>query len=223
MGSGHRGDHRGTTPSGRRTGCGGRVGCGRRAGRGWWAAGALLLLPLLLLEVQPGARRSAGLVPAASALELRGQTYFTSPPWKVDFRNYYWYENEGGAEYYFTIELSEKAGASLGGLQIQQTRGFDRSFGFDIGRSRAFLGLPRREGARVPVTVTFDQDQRLFRVSFPEPVPPGSTITLALRPWRNPFQADTYMFQVTAFPAGPDPVASPVGFATMQIIEPVRF
>jgi hypothetical protein len=176
-------------------------------------AGALLMVVQPVLTVAP----------PASALELRGQTYFTSPPWKVDFRNYYPYENEGGAEYYFTIEMSEKAGAALGGLQIQQTRGFDRSFGFDVGHSRAFLGLPRREGAPVPVTVSFDQDQRLFRIAFPQPVPPGATVTLALRPYRNPGQADTYMFQVTAFPAGPDPVASPVGFATMAIYEAVRF
>lgn len=176
-------------------------------------AGALLMAVIPLQVVAP----------PALALELRGQTYFTSPPWKVDFRNYYPYENEGGAEYYFTIELSEKAGASLGGLQIQQTRGFDRSFGFDLVRSRAFLGLPRREGAPVPVAVSFDQNQRLFRIVFPQPVPPGATVTLALRPYRNPGQADTYMFQVTAFPAGPDPVASPVGFATMAIYEAVRF
>ncbi|MEI6829250.1 MAG: DUF2808 domain-containing protein [Synechococcaceae cyanobacterium ELA445] len=194
MGSARTGDHRSTTLRAR-------------------LAGALLMAAIPLLAVAP----------PAHALELRGQTYFTSPPWKVDFRNYYPYENEGGAEYYFTIELSGKAGAPLGGLQIQQTRGVDRSFGFDLVQSRAFLGLPRREGAPVPVAVSFDQDKRLFLVTFPQPLPPGTTFTLALRPYRNPSQADTYMFQVTAFPAGPDPVASPVGFATMPIYEPVRF
>lgn len=158
--------------------------------------------------------------PPAPALELRGQTYFQSPPWKVSLRNYYWYVEQSGGEYYITIELPEKADASLGALQILQTRGVDRSFSFDERASRAFLGLPRREGAKVPVVVRFDDNQRLFRIDFPEPVAPGSTLTVALRPFRNPSQSDTYMFQVTAFPAGPDPVASPVGFVNLQILAP---
>jgi hypothetical protein len=32
--------------------------------------------------------------------------------------------------------------------------------------------------------------------------------------------ADTYLFQVLAWPAGPDPVASPVGVGTLRIYDP---
>lgn len=161
--------------------------------------------------------------PPGRAMELNGQTWFTSPPWKVDFRNYYWYVGQTGAEYYFTITLPERSGAGLGGLQIQQTRGVDRSFQFAPERTRAFLGRPRREGAAIPVEATFDDAQRLITVRFLQPPQPGQTFTVALKPWNNPFQADTYMFAVQALPAGPNPVPASLGYATMQILDGIRF
>lgn len=163
---------------------------------------------------------SALLGAAALALELRGRTYFTAPPVKVIFRNYYPYAWEAGGEYYFTVPLPVGSGEALAGLQIQQVRGVDRSFGFLVEHSRAFLGEPRREGSPVPVEVQFDPATRLFEIRFPQPVAPGQTLTLALRPQRNPGQADTYLFAVTAFPAGPEPMATPVGFARMPIYDP---
>ena len=40
------------------------------------------------------------------------------------------------------------------------------------------------------------------------------------KPWANPVSADTYLFQVTALPAGPDPVPAPLGFGTLRIYQP---
>jgi hypothetical protein len=45
---------------------------------------------------------------------------------------------------------------------------------------------------------------------------------VALKPWNNPFQADTYMFSVQALPAGPNPVPASLGFATMPIFDGIR-
>lgn len=67
---------------------------------------------------------------------------------------------------------------------------------------------------------SFEPAARRFTLQFPEPVPPGATVTVSLRPWFNPVQADTYLFQVTAIPAGPGPVASPVGVGTLRIYQP---
>jgi hypothetical protein len=176
------------------------------------AAAALLLSGGALL---PGPL--PGVIPPARALELNDSTYFRRPPWKVDLKSYYTNVWDTKAQYYFTVELAPDAGASLGGLTIQQTRGVDRQFPFAVERTHAFLGRPRAEGAKVPVLASFDQASRRFTITFPEPVPPGSTITVALRPWYNPSQADTYMFQVTAFPAGPNPSPTPLGFGTLRI------
>jgi hypothetical protein len=180
-------------------------------------------LKRLLRWAVPAALALQVVVPAGRALELDGQTWFSRPPWTVEFRNYYWYVGQTGAEYYFTVTLPEQAGVGLGGLVIQQTRGVDRSFQFSPGRTRAFLGLPRREGAAIPVQAQFDDAQRRISVQFPQPPQPGQTVTVALKPWNNPFQSDTYMFAVQALPAGPNPQPASLGFATMQILEATRF
>ena len=163
---------------------------------------------------------AATLAPTARALELRGATYFNKPPWNVDLVSYYTTVWQSRAEYYFTISLDPEAGASLGGLTIQQTRGVDTRFPFFVERTSAFLGRPRRQGARVPVEASFESDARRFTLRFPEPVSPGQTVTVVLKPWNNPASSDTYMFQVTAFPAGPNPSPAPVGFGTLRIYDP---
>ena len=173
-----------------------------------WALPALVALQVVAAPVQ--------------AMELEGQTWFTRPPWKVTFTNYYAYVGQTAAVYYFTVTLPEQAGAGLGGLVIQQTRGVDRSFQFAPGRTQAFLGLPRREGASIPVQAQFDQNERRITEQFLQPPQPGQTVTVALKPWNNPFQSDTYMFSVQAVPAGPNPVPASLGFATMPIFDGVR-
>jgi hypothetical protein len=177
--------------------------------------GIAAILPLATLSLL-----LASAVPGAQALELGGRTAFVRAPWKVILTSYTTNVGQSPAEYFFTLSLDELAGASLGGLTIQQTRGADWQFPFSVERTRAFLGVPRREGRPIPVQTSFDPGARRFTLNFPEPVPPGATVTVSLRPWFNPNQADTYLFQVTASPAGPGPVASPVGVGTLRIYQP---
>ena len=122
-------------------------------------------------------------------------------------------------EYYFTLQLDPEAGASLAGFSFQQIRGVDRQFPFLLERTRAFIGTPRHEGQHVAVKARFDNDSRTMLLEFPNPVPPGNTITVVVIPWTNPMQSDTYLFQVAAFPDGPNPVSSPVGIGTLRIYE----
>lgn len=177
--------------------------------------GSAALLPLAALLLLLGSA-----APGARALELGDRTVFVRAPWKVTLTSYTTNVGQSPAEYFFTLSLDELAGASLGGLTIQQTRGADWQFPFAVERTRAFLGAPRREGRQVPVLASFEPAARRFTLQFPEPVPPGATVTVSLRPWFNPVQADTYLFQVTAIPAGQGPVASPVGVGTLRIYQP---
>jgi len=170
----------------------------------------LAALPLLLATMQPGTQ----------ALELGGSTQFLRAPSKVSLTSYTTDVGQSPAEYFFTLSLDEQAGASLGGMTIQQIRGADWQFPFAVERTRAFLGVPRREGRQIPVQASFDAAARRFTLTFPGPVPPGATVTVSLRPWVNPIQADSYLFQVTAIPAGPNPVTSPVGVGTLRIYQP---
>ena len=177
--------------------------------------GKAAILPLAALTLLV-----ASAAPRVHALELGGRTTFVRAPWKVDLTSYTTNVGQSPAEYFFTLSLDGEAGASLGGLTIQQTRGADWQFPFAVERTRAFLGVPRREGRQIPVQASFDAAARQFTLTFPEPVPPGATVTVSLRPWFNPIQADTYLFQVTAIPAGPGPVPSPVGVGTLRIYQP---
>ena len=169
------------------------------------------LLPKPWLLTLPGA--------PASALELAGSTVFVKAPWQVDLVSYNTTVGQPLPEYYFTLNLDPEAGASLAGFTFQQIRGVDRQFPFLVERTRAFLGRPRREGRPVPVKARFNNDTRTMTLEFPEPIPPGSTVTVSVVPWTNPIQSDTYLFQVVAFPAGADPLASPVGVGTLRIYE----
>lgn len=162
----------------------------------------------------------AAAVPAARALDLGGRTVFSRAPWRVDLVSYTTTTGQPWAEYYFSLELPADAGAALAGLMIEQTRGVDRTFPFQVERTRAFLGRPRREGPALPVQASFDEAARRFMIRFLQPVAPGSTVTVVLKPWTNPAQSDTYMFQVSATPEGPAPAVSPVGFATLRIYDP---
>ncbi|MEA5441476.1 DUF2808 domain-containing protein [Cyanobium gracile] len=178
-------------------------------------AGSAAIMPLAALSLL-----LASAAPAVRALELEGRTQFVRAPWKVTLTSYTTNVGQSPAEYFFTLSLDALAGASLGGLTIQQTRGADWQFPFAVERTRAFLGVPRREGRQIPVQASFEPAARRFTLHFPEPVPAGATVTVSLRPWFNPIQADTYLFQVTAIPAGPGPVASPVGVGTLRIYQP---
>jgi hypothetical protein len=177
-------------------------------------AGAALGLAALSLT----AVAALGAWPLSLAgMELRGATLFRRAPWQVELVSYTTNVGQIRAEYFFTVDMPEDADASLGELQIRQTRGADRNFMFSPERTEAFFGRPRQRGAALPVEASFSQQERLITVRFPEPVAPGATVTVRVKPWNNPMTADTYMFQVTAFPAGPNPSPAPLGFGTLRI------
>jgi hypothetical protein len=150
-------------------------------------------------------------------MEINGSTVFVKAPWQVELVSYSTTVGQPLPEYYFTLELDPKAGASLAGFSFRQVRGVDRQFPFLTGRTRAFVGRPRHEGRAVPVRASFDNDSRTMRIDFPEPVEPGSTVTVSVVPWTNPMQSDTYLFSMEVFPAGPNPVASQAGITTLRI------
>jgi hypothetical protein len=158
--------------------------------------------------------------PAANALELRGSTFFARPPWKADLVSYRTTVGDPRAEYFFSVELDAEAGASLGGLLIRQSEGPERISPFSLDRTRAFLGRPRGREEAIPAEAKVSGREPEVQVRFPEPVPPGTTVTVVLKPWRNPTVPGTYLFQVTAFPDGPNPNPTPLGSARLRIYRP---
>lgn len=107
--------------------------------------------------------------------------------------------------YYFTIAVPETAGEPLERIQVDQQNGenFTRRVEFETDESEAFIGTFRDRGTEIPIRETqYDPETQSVAVVFAEPVPPGTVVTIALRPERNPRQDGVYLFGVTAFPPG---------------------
>lgn len=107
-----------------------------------------------------------------------------------------------GATYYITLTLPSDAGEPLSQVLIQQRRGID-DIPLLLDKTTAFMGTPRNQ--QEPLTlaqVAQSEDYRDIQVQFQTPVSPGSTVTIGLKPRKNPQYDGVYLFGVTAFPAG---------------------
>lgn len=50
--------------------------------------------------------------------------------------------------------------------------------------------------------MTVGENKREITAEFATPIPPGTTVTVGLKPRKNPQYDGVYLFGVTAFPAG---------------------
>ena len=162
-------------------------------------AAALLLLPI-----------------HTTALEINGQTSFVAVPTKAKLINYSSYAFEGGAKFYFVIDLPQGADAGLGGISLKQIRGVQPAFYYGPIQPKAFLGMPRQVGPSVPVSASFENDNRSIIVTFQEAVPPGAKVTVAFNVMTNP-PAGMYVYSISAIPWGPNPIPQDVGVVQMNI------
>ena len=119
------------------------------------------------------------------------------------------------ATYLFTLQIPENASEPLGRVVLQQTSGVD-DIDFNVKRTVAYVNGNRRQA--VAVQATQDKD-RVTSLSFDPPVPPGNTVTLALRPDENPRTGGVYLFGVTAFPAGDKVSSQFVGYGRLQFYD----
>lgn len=138
----------------------------------------------------------------ATAVQLRdGKVYFKQPPRLLNAVTTFNDVNVWDAVYYFTINLPKGADEPLQEVKINQREGFDR-IRFDLDDSFAFIGKPSDRGKRLPLSITSDRKLRTVSLKFNPPVSPGETLTIALKPVRNPATDGIYLFGVTAFPRG---------------------
>lgn len=139
----------------------------------------------------------------AIAVQLRdGRVYFVQPPsllktTTTQSTTYSW-----GATYYFTLRLPETAGEPLGQVAIAQHEGVD-AIRYDLDETFAFVQSEAQPKTQIPLgEVTANRKARTVTVNFDPPVAPGQTVTIGLRPVRNPRVSGVYLFGVTAFPTG---------------------
>ncbi|QFZ93012.2 DUF2808 domain-containing protein [Synechococcus elongatus] len=160
----------------------------------------------------------------SEAVVLRGRTYFDRPPRLIKMVTFFQNVNQYSPEYYVVLNLLPDSGEPLGSVTLQQTEGVDRFFLFRLDATRAYVGEPRRFGAEIPVAeTTFDNSRRLLTVRFAQPVAPGQQITIVVRPQVNPDTAGTYLWGITAYPAGEQPSGQFLGFGRINIYEPSNY
>lgn len=151
------------------------------------------------------------------AVQLRdGTVYFVQPPSLVSATTTYKGVNVWGATYYFTISLPENAGEPLQRVTITQREGAE-NIRYDLDNTRAFVGTSDRKGSRLTLgAVTRTRETRTVSVNFDPPVTPGQTVTIALRPVKNPSFSGVYLLGVTAFPVGEKSHGQFLGFGRLQ-------
>ena len=124
-----------------------------------------------------------------------------------------------GAKYYFTIELPADAGEPLQKVVIAQRRGAD-DISFYLDKTVAYNGTHRRKREKLALqNVSQDEETKAITVVFDNPIPPGTTFTVGLRPKRNPDVGGVYLFGVTAFPSGENPDGLYLGAGRLQFFQ----
>ncbi|MDJ0796192.1 MAG: DUF2808 domain-containing protein [Calothrix sp. MO_167.B12] len=151
------------------------------------------------------------------AVQLRdGKVYFVQPPRLVKVTTTFNNAQIVGATYYFTISLPENAGEPLQRVTINQHQGID-NIDFRLKKSIAFVGTRFRRGEKIQFKeVTRDKKSRTISIIFDPPVSPGKTITIGLKPERNPITGGVYLFGVTAFPVGEKSHGQFMGFGRLH-------
>jgi hypothetical protein len=105
------------------------------------------------------------------------------------------------ARYYFDLELPNDIGESLQKVVIQQRTGGDE-VKFEPEETEVYLGNHQDKLERLQAIATTDEATEKITVQLKQPVPPGSSVTIGLKPKSNPDYGGVYLFGVTAYPTG---------------------
>ncbi|MBD3885266.1 DUF2808 domain-containing protein [Phormidium tenue FACHB-886] len=160
---------------------------------------------------------------SGQAVELRGQVYFDHPPALLDASTTQRQTATSSAVHYFTLSVPADAGEPLQRVEIAQRDSSNsvKLIRYEADETRAFLGTRRDRQSELTLgETTYDRDSQTISVSFDPPVPPGETVTIGLRPVRNPLQDGIYLFGVTAFPAGENPSGQFLGYGRLTFDKP---
>jgi hypothetical protein len=153
----------------------------------------------------------------AGGIELAdGTTAFTQSPRLLSAVTTFSAVRVWSAKYYFTVELPGGAGERLGKLSFQQ-KSSPETIRFKLDKTFAFAGTPDNRGESITVKETLlNQEDGTITVIFAPPVSAGKTLTVGLKPIKNPTYGGVYLFGVTAFPEGEKPAGMYLGVGRLH-------
>ncbi|MBD2208148.1 DUF2808 domain-containing protein [Calothrix sp. FACHB-1219] len=123
------------------------------------------------------------------------------------------------ATYYFTISVPASATKPLQQVTLTQIQGGE-NIEFDAQKSSAFVGTSERAGQNLQFAIANNPSQDdSVTLQFAQPLPPGQTVTIALKPYRNPAYEGFYLFHVKAAPADQSTEGQSLGVARLQFYQ----
>ena len=122
------------------------------------------------------------------------------------------------ATYYFDLELPKNAGESLQKVEIKQRTGSDE-IRFRLDKTKAYLGNHNDKQQQLEVSTTQDEETGAITVQLKQAIPPGSKLTIGLKPKSNPDFAGAYLFGITAFPTGSKPQGLYLGAGRLEFYQ----
>lgn len=154
---------------------------------------------------------------AAQAVQLaNGKVFFDQVPAILDASVNFDSVRFPRTKYNFKLVLPLGAQEPLAKITIAQTTRFD-SIDFNLDKTSVFVGDRRKQTAEVrSVSRNAEGD---IDVVLAQPLPPGTEFTVQLRATRNPKVGGTYLFGITASPAGEKVHAQFLGFARILIFD----
>ena len=126
------------------------------------------------------------------------------------------------AKYYFDLELPDNVGEPLGKVTIKQRAGGD-NVRFKLDKTKVYLGNHNNKREELSSTTLYDEETGEIIVKLDRPIPPGSSLTIGLKPKRNPDYAGVYLFGVTAFPPGEESLGLYLGAGRLHFYQGGNF
>ncbi len=144
-------------------------------------------------------------VPKVTAIEFPdGKVAFEKSPLLTNAHTTFDGVRVRQAKYYFDLKLPPDIGESLQKIVINQRKGAD-TIKFRLDKTKAYFGTHKDKQEEISLQVSQDEISKAISVIFDRPVPPGSQITVRLKPKQNPNFGGIYLFGITAFPTGEKP------------------
>lgn len=155
----------------------------------------------------------------AMAVELsNGQTAFEGSLRLINTYANFTKRGNSLAKYYFTLKISEDAGEPLKAIKVEQRKYFADIVEFKTEESSAFIGDRSARGEKLSLAaVETNAELGEVTVIFEQPVSPGNTVTVVVKPKRNPRTGGVYLFGLTAYPEGEDSLGKYLGSGRLHI------